>query len=273
MLACARIGAVHSVCFGGFSPESLAGRIADCGARIVITADEGVRGGKRIPLKANVDAACALSGAAIERVIVVARTGADIAVASAARHPLGGRARRAVPRLPGRADGRRGPLVHPLHLGIDRKAQGRGPHHRRLCDLCRDDLRLGVRRARGRHLLVHRRRRLDHRAQLHRLWRAAQRRDDGDVRRRPQLPRRRAHVGDVRPARRDDLLHRADRDPRARARGRRLRHARTSAARCACSARSASRSIPRRGNGIGASSATSACRSSTPGGRPRPAGS
>jgi acetyl-CoA synthetase len=79
MLACARIGAVHSVCFGGFSPESLAGRIGDCGARLVITADEGVRGGKSIPLKANVDAACALAGGAIERVIVVTRTGADIA--------------------------------------------------------------------------------------------------------------------------------------------------------------------------------------------------
>ena len=78
MLACARIGAVHSVCFGGFSPESLAGRIADCGARIVVTADEGVRGGKRIPLKANVDAACALAGGAIERVVVVTRTGADV---------------------------------------------------------------------------------------------------------------------------------------------------------------------------------------------------
>ncbi|HJY36004.1 MAG TPA: AMP-binding protein, partial [Steroidobacteraceae bacterium] len=59
MLACARIGAVHSVVFGGFSPESLAGRIADCGSKVVITADEGLRGGKRIPLKANVDAALA----------------------------------------------------------------------------------------------------------------------------------------------------------------------------------------------------------------------
>ncbi|MDQ3078385.1 MAG: acetate--CoA ligase [Pseudomonadota bacterium] len=78
MLACARIGAIHTVVFGGFSPESLAGRIEDTGARVVITADEGIRGGKRIPLKANVDAACALSGAAIERVIVVTRTGADI---------------------------------------------------------------------------------------------------------------------------------------------------------------------------------------------------
>jgi len=79
MLACARIGAVHSVVFGGFSAESLASRIEDTGARVVITADEGLRGGKRIPLKASVDAACALSGAAIERVIVVTRTGADIA--------------------------------------------------------------------------------------------------------------------------------------------------------------------------------------------------
>ena len=57
MLACTRIGAVHSVVFGGFSPESVAGRIADCGACAVITADEGVRGAKRIPLKRNVDTA------------------------------------------------------------------------------------------------------------------------------------------------------------------------------------------------------------------------
>jgi acetyl-CoA synthetase len=57
MLACARIGAVHSVVFGGFSPDSLAGRIEDCGSKVVITADEGLRGGKRVPLKANVDAA------------------------------------------------------------------------------------------------------------------------------------------------------------------------------------------------------------------------
>jgi acetyl-CoA synthetase len=76
MLACARIGAVHSVVFGGFSPESLAGRIDDCGARIVITADEGVRGGKIIPLKRNVDQALEMEPA--ERVIVVTRTGNDV---------------------------------------------------------------------------------------------------------------------------------------------------------------------------------------------------
>ncbi len=77
MLACARIGAVHSVVFGGFSPESLAGRIDDCGAKAIITADQGMRGGKIIPLKANVDAACARSRG-IETVIMVTRTGADV---------------------------------------------------------------------------------------------------------------------------------------------------------------------------------------------------
>jgi acetyl-CoA synthetase len=77
MLACARIGAVHSVVFGGFSPESLAGRIQDCGARVVITADEGIRGGKRIPLKTNVDSACDLAGG-IDTVITVTRTGAGV---------------------------------------------------------------------------------------------------------------------------------------------------------------------------------------------------
>ncbi len=76
MLACARIGAIHSVVFGGFSPESLAGRIADCGASAVITADEGMRGGKRIPLKRNVDTA--LDQNDVPTVIVVTRTGADV---------------------------------------------------------------------------------------------------------------------------------------------------------------------------------------------------
>ncbi|MEO5972132.1 MAG: acetate--CoA ligase [Sphingomicrobium sp.] len=76
MLACARIGAVHSVVFGGFSPDSLAGRIADCAACCVITADEGRRGGKGIPLKANVDAALAKRDVAT--VIVVSRTGAEV---------------------------------------------------------------------------------------------------------------------------------------------------------------------------------------------------
>ena len=76
MLACARIGAIHSVVFGGFSPESVAGRVADCDACAVITADEGVRGGKKIPLKRNVDTA--LEQRDVPTVIVVTRTGADV---------------------------------------------------------------------------------------------------------------------------------------------------------------------------------------------------
>jgi acetyl-CoA synthetase len=77
MLACARIGAVHSVVFGGFSPDSIAGRIQDCASQFVITADEGRRGGKRVPLKANIDKAldhCPWVG----KVLMVRWTGADV---------------------------------------------------------------------------------------------------------------------------------------------------------------------------------------------------
>ena len=79
MLACARIGAVHSVVFGGFSPDALAGRIQDCSSNILVTADEGRRGGKRVPLKANVDAAAANPDVTtLEKVLVIRNTGADV---------------------------------------------------------------------------------------------------------------------------------------------------------------------------------------------------
>ena len=77
MLACARIGAIHSVVFGGFSPDALAGRISDCKSDIVITADEGVRGNKAIPLKANTDAAMNIAGN-VRHCVVVKRTGNKI---------------------------------------------------------------------------------------------------------------------------------------------------------------------------------------------------
>ena len=77
MLACARIGAIHSVVFGGFSPDSLAGRIQDGNSACVITADEGIRGGRAIPLKANTDQACAKCPT-IKHVVVVRRTGGDV---------------------------------------------------------------------------------------------------------------------------------------------------------------------------------------------------
>ena len=79
MLACTRIGAVHSVVFGGFSPDSIANRIVDCGSKVVITADEGVRGGKSVPLKTNVDEALKRDGTnVVETVIVVRNTGGAI---------------------------------------------------------------------------------------------------------------------------------------------------------------------------------------------------
>lgn len=82
MLACARIGAIHSVVFGGFSPEALKDRINDAACRLVITADEGVRGGKTVPLKKNVDAALETVDC-VDTVLVVSRTGGDIAWQSA----------------------------------------------------------------------------------------------------------------------------------------------------------------------------------------------
>ncbi|MBT4769749.1 MAG: acetate--CoA ligase [Rhodospirillaceae bacterium] len=77
MLACARIGAIHSVVFGGFSPDALAGRIQDCDSNILITADEGLRGGRKVPLKSNADMALD-SCPSIKTVVVVKRTGSDI---------------------------------------------------------------------------------------------------------------------------------------------------------------------------------------------------
>jgi acetyl-CoA synthetase len=79
MLACARIGAIHSVVFGGFSPNSIADRVSDCASKLIITADEGVRGGRKVPLKANVDAALKLPGTTtVETVLVVRHTGAAV---------------------------------------------------------------------------------------------------------------------------------------------------------------------------------------------------
>ena len=88
MLACARIVAVHLVVFCGFSPDALAGRINDCGSTVIITADEGLRGGKTVPLKANVDRACEIAGGTVKSVLVVQRTGAGVPMAEGRDHWL-----------------------------------------------------------------------------------------------------------------------------------------------------------------------------------------
>jgi acetyl-CoA synthetase len=90
MLACARIGAVHSVVFGGFSPDALAGRIVDCQSNILITADEGIRGGRAIPLKKNVDAACERDGVLdiLDSILVIRNTGNEVAMNDGRDHWL-----------------------------------------------------------------------------------------------------------------------------------------------------------------------------------------
>jgi len=85
MLACARIGAIHSIVFGGFSPDSLAGRIQDCDSSLLITADEGLRGGRKVPLKVNADKALETSWS-VKNVIVVKRTGGDVHMVSGRDH-------------------------------------------------------------------------------------------------------------------------------------------------------------------------------------------
>jgi acetyl-CoA synthetase len=86
MLACTRIGAVHSIVFGGFSPDSLAGRIEDASTSVVITADEGLRGGRKVPLKVNVDAAVEKAPGVVKSVIVVKRTGSPVAMKDGRDH-------------------------------------------------------------------------------------------------------------------------------------------------------------------------------------------
>lgn len=88
MLACARIGAVHSIVFGGFSPEALAGRIVDCESEVLITADEGVRGGRKVPLKVNADAAAKIANGVLKKMLVVRRTGAEVSMTEGRDHWL-----------------------------------------------------------------------------------------------------------------------------------------------------------------------------------------
>jgi acetyl-CoA synthetase len=131
MLACTRIGAVHSIVFGGFSPDSLKDRIIDAECNVVVTSDEGMRGGRKVPMKANADKALQ-STPSVKKMVVVKRTGGNIAWKQAATCGITMSWPQPVRRLPTRTHGRRGPAVYPVHLRLHRQAQGRAAHHRRL---------------------------------------------------------------------------------------------------------------------------------------------
>ena len=182
------------------------------------------------------------------------------------------RAPRARAREDARGLRRRAPALHPLHLGLDREAEGRPAHDRRLPAGAHVTTQVRLRPARRRRLLVHRRRRLGHRPQLHRLRPALERRDRAScTRARPTSPTG-AASGSIIERHGVTILYTAPTAIRAFIRGGDewpKKHDLSS--RCASSAASASRSTPRRGCGTTASSAASAARSSTPGGRPRPA--
>ena len=173
MLACARIGAPHNVVFGGFSAEAVRERMEFSEAKALVTVDGARRKGKTAPIKAAVDEV--IDGApTVETIFVVRHTGADVRDARGPRRLLrpgdGGRR----PGVRAGADGRRGPALHPLHLRLDREAEGHPPHHRRLPDRRRLHPPLRLRPEAGvRRLLVRGRRRLGHRSLLHRLRAAA----------------------------------------------------------------------------------------------------
>ena len=275
MLACARIGAPHSIVFGGFSAESLRDRINDAQCKVLITADGGYRRGSVVPLKKVADEA--IEGTpSVEHVIVLQRLAAGSprprAATPKSQAPRARLARadgEGAARMPGRADGLGRSSLHPLHVGHDRQAEGHHAHDRRLSDrrVCDDEV--GLRSEGRRCLLVHRRHRLGDRPQLRRLRAAGERRDGRDVRRRARLSAERSLVGNRRALRRDDFLHRADRDSRVHEMGHRLAEAAQHVE--PAPARIGRRAHQSRGVDLvpHSSSAASGARSSTRGGRPK----
>ena len=196
MQACARIGATHSVVFGGFSAQSLRDRIADTGAVMVISADEQVRGGKQLPLKAIVDEALLLGGCeAVKDVIVYRRTGGTVSWQAGRDSWLHEVIYDLPDDLRARVGRGRAPALPALHLGLDRQAEGRAALDRRLPAARGADDEVDLRPEAERRLLVHRRHRLGHRPHLHRLRPARARRHRDRVRGRPDLSRTPAASG------------------------------------------------------------------------------
>ena len=216
MQACARIGATHSVVFGGFSAKSLQERIIDAGATAIITADEQVRGGRALPIKAIVDEAIGMGGCeAIRNVVVYRRTGNAVGHAGGSRHLDARAGREAGRHLRAGMGRRRASAVHPVHVGLDRQAEGRAALDRRLPAVGDAHDEVGVRHQAGGRVLVHGRHRLGHRPHLHRVRSARDRHHRGRVRGRADLSECRTLLGDHPEAQGDGVLHGAHGDPLA----------------------------------------------------------
>ena len=193
MLACARIGAVHSVVFAGFSADALRSRIDDSGAKLLITADEAPRGGRRTPLKANADKA--LAGLSGVRQLVVRRTGGEVPWDADRDVWLHEETERVSGHCAPVAMSAEDPLFILYTSGSTGKPKGVVHTTGGYLVYAAMTHELRLRLPRGRRLLVHRRRGLGHRPQLHRLRPAGQRRDHADVRGRADLARRRPLLG------------------------------------------------------------------------------
>ena len=270
MLACARIGAPHTVVFGGFSAEALSGRINDCGAKVLITADGGYRRGKEVGLKHHADEALSITPT-IEATIVVKRLGHDVHMVPRPR-PLVARHRRPPVRgLPAGA-GRVGAHALPaLHVGHDRQAEGHPAHDRGLPPRHVVQPRGDLRHQARRRVLVRRRHRLGDRPQLHRLRPAGQRDDRDPLRGRAGQPDLGSLVADHRGLQGLDPVLRPDRHPGVHEAGRGV--AGQARPDLAARPRLGRRADQPRGLAVvpRARRRGSHARSSTPGGRPRPA--
>ena len=218
MLACARIGAPHSVVFGGFSAEALKDRINDAEATVLITADGGYRRGQIVPLKESADTA--VDGVPDDQARRDRSSNGRGAHVHAGARPLVPRVdRRPTRGVSARGDGRRGLPVPALHERHHRQAEGHRAHDGRLHDAGRRHAPLDLRHPRGRRVLVRGGHRMGDRSLLHRLRPAREPHDGHHLRGRARLARQGPAVVDRGEVQGDDPLHGADGHPRVHALG------------------------------------------------------